>query len=682
MAATYYKYAERSADSQVNWAEIGKNMSDILLNEAKFREEKKQELDKLSREQSQALAQYPTGQSESARAMALKYSDDASKFMLMQDKLLKSGQMKLSDYTVSRQNLVDDTDTAFTMLKDFQSRYGIKMDRYKKGESQAWELEAMERIEGFGNFSESGMYIDPTSGKVMMSKKEIDPETGLSVMSKDPAKMASIPSVRGMLEGQWDKYNPNDTLDKIKASTGEYMYTIREIGKKGKLGEIKTITDVLALTKEKAKIEADIKIKQAQSDLLKGEKDKKKIDKKTKLDEEITSLQARLEIATTVSEFEKYETDAINIPLVNDWNRLSLMTDSMVEAPNKKTYRFVYSEKDAMEKDANGNATNKRDESAILMVPSLDGGNQFKPQFTDQQKIDSTEWMRTQLRGRYDYKEQVQTVQDYSAAEWKPQYVYEAGQKEKLENQMVQQWMNIFTEPTAAGKKAAVQSLLGTLKSLDAGVIDIDPTDTGVVIKYADGRASKPIDYATGTPGSATYKTGEQWAAAGSILHGVENQNIYNKYKGQTFNDVSKDEWLQIDAGYVMPSGTPTNPSNPTGAFQQFVNFKEGSVNELFAKAEEVAVPNLANIFANTGFTFEESGSGTDKVVVTAPDGTTKQTFELDETDPNKRTPQVQAFKEFIIRNSNPQTIERWKTSTNPANVPADQQNTGAKWSN
>ena len=41
---TYYKYAERSADSQVNWAEVGKGISDMLADEVKIREEKKAEI--------------------------------------------------------------------------------------------------------------------------------------------------------------------------------------------------------------------------------------------------------------------------------------------------------------------------------------------------------------------------------------------------------------------------------------------------------------------------------------------------------------------------------------------------------------------------------------------------------------------------------------------------------------
>jgi len=622
MAATYYKYAERDADSQVNWAEIGKNMSDILLNEAKFREEKKQELDKLSREQSQALAEYPTGQSESARAMALKYSDDASKFMLMQDKLLKSGQMKLSDYTVTRQNLIDDTETAFNMLKDFQSRYGIKMDRYKQGISQAWELEAMERIEGFGNFSESGMYIDPTSGKVLMSKKEIDPTTGLSVMSKDPAKMASIPSVRGMLEGQWDKYNPNETLDKIKASTGEYMYTIREIGKKGKLGEIKSISDALARTRQTAEIEAQIKIKQAKSDLLKGEKDKKKIAEKTKVDEEIISLQAELEMSSTLFNFEKYETDAINIPLVNEWNRLSLMTDAMIEAPNKEQYRFVYSEKDAIDP-----VTKQRDESAILMVPSLDGGNQFKPKFTDQQKIDTTEWMRTQLRGRYDYKETRQTVNDYSPKEWTPEYYLNRGDNKAASANLLEQWQKLYSATTAADKRAAANSLLGNDAVTKAGLLDIDMSDgKNVVLKYANG-INRTIPLYTTVDGKEQLVSPTQWAAQGTELHGVRDDKEYNKFSGQTFADV-KDNWADVRANRTQGA-----PAAQQGADykKQFNSVVDSIPAALFDDEQEEVAAKLNEMFANYGVKATPSGVASDYVTLEISGGASKE-FPVDAT--------------------------------------------------
>ena len=50
MAKTYYKFAERSAESQINWAEVGKNVTDMLNTEASIREEKKAAIDEASRQ--------------------------------------------------------------------------------------------------------------------------------------------------------------------------------------------------------------------------------------------------------------------------------------------------------------------------------------------------------------------------------------------------------------------------------------------------------------------------------------------------------------------------------------------------------------------------------------------------------------------------------------------------------
>ena len=160
--ATYYKYAERSADSQINWAEIGKSMSDMLANETRIREEKKAAIDAASREFGNTLANPPQGEHKGANQWALEYADNASKFMLMQDKLLKSGQMKLKDYTVARQNILDGTDQAFNLSKDFQAVFAEKMERYKTDKSQDLEQWLMAQAEGYSDFNKSQLYINPT----------------------------------------------------------------------------------------------------------------------------------------------------------------------------------------------------------------------------------------------------------------------------------------------------------------------------------------------------------------------------------------------------------------------------------------------------------------------------------------------------------------------------------------
>jgi hypothetical protein len=612
--ATYYKYAEREADSQVNWAEIGKNMSDMLANENKIREQKKQAIDQASRDYAEQLANYPTGQSESARAMALKFGDDASKYMLMQDKLLKSGQMKLGDYTVTRQNLLDDTETTFNMLKDFQNRYGIKMDRYKKGESQKWELEAMERIEGFGKFADSGMYIDPTTGKVTIAMKEKDPVTGLMVMGKNPSQRASVPSVRGMLEGQWDKYNPNQSLDMINQSIGDNIQTIRKIGRRTQAGEIMTVTDVLASTRKEVDINSDIAAKEAQIKSLEGKTDKKSLAAKSQLQKEIADSRSELEASKAIFNFKEFETKAINMELENPWNRLSLMTDNMGKAPNGEMYHFVYTKEEA-----------DKDESAIYMEPSLDSGNSYQPKFSEKQKEASTEFMRNQLRGRYDYKEQRQTVSDYQAPQQQQQWQYEAGKDKKQSGDLLSQWQKLYSAGNAADKRAAAQSLLGNPKLMEMGITNIDMSDgKNVNLIYANG-TSRTIPLYTEVDGKEVQVSPTQWAAQGTELHGVTDSNEFNKYKGDTFQNVS--DWSGVNAVRTVATTSPQTTADPYTSLQSAL----GSVTDAdFVETDDNLAAILTQKLGPLGFTFKsnEGGGGNQYVTVTPPGGASSFTVD------------------------------------------------------
>lgn len=606
--ATYYKYAERDATSQINWAEIGKNMTDMLANETKVREQKKAAIDQASRDYAEVLANSPMGESESARAMAIKFGDNASQFMRMQDKLLKSGQLRLGDYTGMRQNLLDDTDTAFNMLKEYQAKYKEKMDRYKNTDSQEYELESMERIEGFGRFSESGLYIDPTTGKVSIAMMDKDEATGGYTMSKNPNKMANINTVRGLLLGEWNRYKPDEGLDYVADSMGEYVKTVREIGSRTKAGQIVSVTDVLANVKEAKEITDAIAAKTAEMNAITGT-DKKSVQKKNALAAEIKSLEGDNEINASAQEFIKAETAAIGSLLQNPWDKLSLITDIVQKAPNGEKYYF---ERDP--EKAKGNP------AAILMVPTKDNNGSETPQFTPEQEEVATNWMKGQLRRRYDYKEQRQAVGDYQAPSYAPQYVYAAGQQKKLEEDMVSQWMKIYTAKTAADKDAAAEALLGTLQNVNAGVIDVDPTATGVTIKYADGR-SIPIEYAQGGAGGAAYKSGDQWAAAGTILHGVKDQNIYNKFRGSTFSNLTDaNEWNQVGAAYSMPTTT-----TDTGVDRkQILDSKLAQISpSTFKSSDNDVAAYLTQELGPLGFTFTSNNGGylNQYVTVTPPSG-------------------------------------------------------------
>lgn len=216
---TYYKYAERNVASEINWAEVGKDLTDMLKNENKIREDKKAAIDEASRKFGEELANAPTGESQSASAWSLKYGADASEYLLMQDRLLKSGQLKLKDYTVMRQNLVDGTNLTFDLIKEYQEQYKKADERYKNNESSAAEWSAFNETTGFLNFAETKPYINPTTGQISIAKMRKNAQ-GVDEMSGD---FMTVNDLRNRMKTKVDKYNYDKNLQGWVDTLGEFQ---------------------------------------------------------------------------------------------------------------------------------------------------------------------------------------------------------------------------------------------------------------------------------------------------------------------------------------------------------------------------------------------------------------------------------------------------------------------------
>lgn len=155
-----YKYAERDADSQVNWAEVGKGLSDMLAETNRIRQEKKDAIDAATREEQNNLANAPQGQDQDLNNFTNKFAHNAMEQSLIDEKLLKSGQMPLEKYTLRRQNRVDGTNTLFSLSKLYQDEFKTKMEGVTSGELQALNIFNMSTLEGVANFNNSEAVID------------------------------------------------------------------------------------------------------------------------------------------------------------------------------------------------------------------------------------------------------------------------------------------------------------------------------------------------------------------------------------------------------------------------------------------------------------------------------------------------------------------------------------------
>lgn len=223
--ATFYKYAERNAQSQINWAEVGRNITDTLREEANLREEKIAAIDENTRQLGLTLQDNPQGEHEGLNQWSLDYAANAQQMRLIQERLLKSGQLKVSDYTKMRQNLSDGTDGIFAALEEYQTEYADKMERYRNGESQQLEQWTMAQAEGLANFSTHKPVIDSMSSEVFIAKMEN------GKIDENPNNYVSVSTLRNRIKGKFDRFKTDDYAEKIASGFGvETLEVAKKMG--------------------------------------------------------------------------------------------------------------------------------------------------------------------------------------------------------------------------------------------------------------------------------------------------------------------------------------------------------------------------------------------------------------------------------------------------------------------
>ena len=110
----FYKYAADNAANVVDWSAIGKSISESLIDEAKRREQAKQNIIDATLKDSETLANAPMGQSKSINDFTLEFASNAEEYRKMQDRMIADGRMNLRDYNIGRANLLSGTKQLFT----------------------------------------------------------------------------------------------------------------------------------------------------------------------------------------------------------------------------------------------------------------------------------------------------------------------------------------------------------------------------------------------------------------------------------------------------------------------------------------------------------------------------------------------------------------------------------------
>lgn len=347
-------YAERQPTDYIDWSKISSDLSKTLDAEAQRRTELKAFLDEENRLAINKLQESPQGEHKGANQFALEYADNGSKYLLMLNKMLKSGQMSVKDYTVAVQNIKDGTNDTFSMLKEYQANFKDIMDRAKNGDNQALELYTSSQIEGYGDFNKSQIYIDPSSGRVSIAMKEKKIVDGkeVYVMTENPNQIATVSSLRGQLKARYDKFNVDNATDLYVQSLGKEIEAVKAAG------GYMNISDV-----------------------------------------------------TAKDDFYKAETDAIHAMLANPLHNSSILTESKKFTDDGKQYGFTYDKAEA-ERDPS-KILLRLDPSSNVAMPDFESTVNGRKQMEI-----ATEWIRKQARTKYDKQTQFQEVAPRYAPEY------------------------------------------------------------------------------------------------------------------------------------------------------------------------------------------------------------------------------------------------------------------------
>jgi len=256
-----YKYVERSADSQINWAEVGREASGMLLEVNRIREEKKAAYDEADRESINNLMNTPQGEDRKANDFINNFAHDMIQQKKLNQDLFKRGMIKERDYTLMNQNQMDGTKGLFEIQKLYQEKYKEKMDGVMSGKLQAINIFNMGMVEGYGDFNNSKAVINPLDGTVgigLMENKLVDGKM-VRVLSKN---IAPVNVIRGKILHDVPTFDVDAATNNAVATFGsrkDFLYDAATTSRAGTITELMGI-DFLSTIKDPTtkKIVSDI----------------------------------------------------------------------------------------------------------------------------------------------------------------------------------------------------------------------------------------------------------------------------------------------------------------------------------------------------------------------------------------------------------------------------------------
>jgi hypothetical protein len=384
-----YKYAERQADSYVNWATIGKGLTDSLYAEAQLRRDKIKAIEDQNIADIDELENAPQGKFQDANKFTNDFAHDMKAQTLIDKRLLESGLLSERQYTLKRQNRVNGTSTLFDLQKKYQEVYDKRMEGIQSGDLQAMNIANLKMIESFKDFSQSKAIINPLDGTVNIGIMKPNPNTGILELTKE---VMPVNVAMNKISTEIPTFKVDDEMNNsVKAfgSRKDALYSAASIVKAGSIRELVGID----------------------------------------------ALKKYPQYADVITDFNKALDGTISSYFSNQYHLTSVLTENLGKY-NEDSYTYDKSVADA-------------DPNKILV--KIDGGtglpvlDQSSKNYASQRK-EAEAWVRDQIMSKLDRESSVTTTNQLNQLRPKPQmeqWQYDEGRRRNLASNLAQQIKNV-----------------------------------------------------------------------------------------------------------------------------------------------------------------------------------------------------------------------------------------------
>ena len=262
--ATKFGYVERDANTRVNWSDIGKSFSDMLITTREKGEAEFKALDNLATVA--ADVEVPLGANTTWNQIYMDNANDIKAFAVSNNKAWKNGDITTYEYQRRLQNLTDNSDLLIKTQQNLNKQYANLVKSSTDGTMSDYTRQNMDNLMRFTNLNNTKIVIQKDGN--MVGNKVISDEKGGFVNSTDPNDTVSLQAFGNIFLQDVKEFDSNAALDKVVDKLGNYEYVFKQIATYTKSGTLFKVKDITAMDSD---VSVSKEIKEAGSAFLEAE---------------------------------------------------------------------------------------------------------------------------------------------------------------------------------------------------------------------------------------------------------------------------------------------------------------------------------------------------------------------------------------------------------------------------